>query len=279
MLSWCGRKNSAARNCARCEGRDLSVASVVLNACVHVSSVTSVCAGSSAIAGGSESRSAKKGGGWVIDAACAGSGGTFGASSKVEIVFTLSEERRDGARGISAGAGSGGGGLLGRRGGDDFPPGLSGSASVSSSSESSAGSGGRGGKGGLVGVGGDSTAARAAAARLVSTEEWCEMRFSFLGLIVAAASGARRTPVSRRASSGVRTTVAPAPNVPPRGEPTSMVRARLGSVGRVGRDGADAGAEAGGELLRDNQCIVLEMEGRRGCEGGGLTRDWLWERA
>lgn len=275
MLSWCGRKKSDTRKCARCDGRDFMVSSVVLNVCVHVSSVTIVFAGSIAIAGGSESRIAEKGGGWLNAATCAGSGGTVGASSRVDIVFTLSEERRDGERGISAGAG--GGGLLGR--GGDLRPGLSGSASVSSSSKSSAGSGGSGGKGGLVGVGGESTGPA------VSTEEWCEMRFSFfpacLAFIVAPASGARRTPVSRSASSGVRTTVAPAPNVPPRGEPTSIVRARLGSEGRMGREGAGAGAEAGGELVRDSQCIVLDIEGRRGLEeaGGVLMRDWLCVRA
>ena len=200
-------------------------------------------------------------GGVIAGASGTGTGGVIGGASGTTPTMT---------------AGTGGTMMSGGAGGTTA---CSGGTTVAGAGGTSAGSGGRGGKGGLVGAGGDSTAARAAAARLVSTEEWCEMRFSFLGLIVAAASGARRTPVSRRASSGVRTTVAPAPNVPPRGEPTSMVRARLGSVGRVGRDGADAGAEAGGELPRDNQCIVLEMEGRRGCEGGGLTRDWLWERA
>lgn len=75
--------------------------------------------------------------------------------------------------------------------------------------------------------------------------------------------------------------VAPAPRVPPvraGGEIESVARTRLGSAALVGLEGMYRGADAGGEALRDSQCIVLDIEGRREREGETMV-DWLLDLA
>lgn len=153
-----------ARYFARWDGRDCSVASVVLWAAVQVSRVTMTLAGSTPTGGRSETRMAWKGGGWLDTAMWGGSGGTLGgmfSSIVVETVRTLSEERDVRAFRLSGtggrGTDGGGGGVREGRGGDLLPRelcGLSGSLSVSSSVSADRG---RGGSGGLVGGDADSS--------------------------------------------------------------------------------------------------------------------------
>lgn len=76
---------------------------------------------------------------------------------------------------------------------------------------------------------------------------------------VSTSSGESLTPVSRRASSGVRTTMAPEPRVPERG--MSLPRTRWGS--EILMILVWVGVELGVGDERDSQCIVLEREGRR----------------
>lgn len=82
------------------------------------------------------------------------------------------------------------------------------------------------------------------------------------------------TPVSRKASSGVLTTVAPEPRTPLRDwDKSSIERTSFGSEIRVGLDGAYGVVEEDWVELRDSQCIVFEMDGRRPRGGviGGET--------
>lgn len=122
-------------------------------------------------------------------------------------------------------------------GGGVFEPLLLDSSSVSSSSAGS----GRGGRGGLVGgeIG----------PSCLETEPLCVWRnfgvlsLSFLSFSCEVReersfSNVMRTPVSRRASSGVRTTVAPEPRAPLRvGDRMSMLRTSFGSETLTGFEG------------------------------------------
>jgi hypothetical protein len=84
-------------------------------------------------------------------------------------------------------------------------------------------------------------------------------------------SGESLTPVSLRASSGVRTTIAPEPRVPERGPMSSLPRTRCGS--EILMILAGVGVELGVGEERDSQCIVLDREGRRerwDCEDEGV---------
>lgn len=90
-----------------------------------------------------------------------------------------------------------------------------------------------------------------------------EIFFSFLSAVAEVLtlpfSGESLTPVSRRASSGVLTTIAPVPRVPDRGGVRiSIVLTRLGS----GILTAFEGVYGDWEELRDSQGIVAE-------DGGG----------
>lgn len=70
-----------------------------------------------------------------------------------------------------------------------------------------------------------------------------------------------RTPVSRRASSGVLTTVAPEPRTPLRAwDMSSIERTTFGSDIRVGLEGAYG---VDWDEFRESQCIVFDIDGRR----------------
>lgn len=202
------------------------VLSVVLYVVVHVSRVTMVIDGSTFTEGGSEIRIALKGGGWTDAAKWGGTSGTAGAPCDTWTTFALREERREG----DWEAGASGGTLVGR-GGGIF------TVSCDKIFSSAVSGSGKGGKGGLVG--GESGSFAGAWACCIGLEVTLSSTGSReCSSLLSGDSYVTLTPVSRRASSGVRTTVAPDPNAVPVRDRMSIERTSFGSEMRTGFEAA-----------------------------------------
>lgn len=213
-------------------------------------------------AGSSDTKIGLKGGGGD-GGTLEGSGGTMSRSSEFGTDLIFSDGRSDGERGTGTGTGTEPGVLMeagtaaGRRG----VRGLLLSELVLESIASSSDSGrGRGGSGGLnvsptdSSVGGITVLEMEDFFFFFKEDDLCgPSSLCFNGLV-------ERDAISRSASFGVRTTMAPAPRTPVL---ASIPRVYLGSEMRTGFGEACGGEEEVGTafVLRDNQCIVVVREG------------------